>query len=240
MNEVRHPSSMAIMQPYVFPYLGYFHLIEAVDLFVFYDDVHFIKQGWIHRNRLLLQGEPLLFTVPIHKPSQNRLINETEPNIDDKWRKTFASQLQHCYSKAPNYASVAPVVTEVFSRDYANVADLAIESIRAVYRLLGLERNFVKSSEIAPETRGMERADRLISICKKNTVGRYVNSPGGIELYSKEQFGQQGIQLEFISSSFPAYQQNCSQFLPGLSVIDLLMQAVPFELEAYLNAFDLN
>lgn len=216
-------NSVAIMQPYVFPYLGYFHLIEAVDLFVFYDDVHFIKKGWIHRNRLLNQGEPLLFTVPIHKPSQNRLILETVPNIDDKWRKTFAAQLQHCYGKAPNYTAVAPAINQLFAKNYPSIAELAIESIQTVYGLLGLTRHFVRSSEEAPETKGMQRAERLVAICRKYNASRYVNSPGGAKIYDKGQFQDLGIELKFIKSSPSDYQQNGDTFVAGLSIIDLLM-----------------
>ena len=102
--------SISIMQPYIFPYIGYFHLIEASDKFVFYDDVNYIKRGWINRNRILLNNTDFLFTIPTLKASQNKLIYEIKPIIDEKWKRKFYSNLEFSYKKAPYYSDVIKLV----------------------------------------------------------------------------------------------------------------------------------
>ncbi|MBC2694524.1 MAG: WbqC family protein [Desulfobacteraceae bacterium] len=142
---------VAIMQPYLFPYIGYFHLIEASSIFVFYDDVYYIKSGWINRNRILNQDRDCLFTVPISKVSSNKLINETLPILDKKWKKKFYKKLIQNYKKAPFFSDVCEVITSVFEKKYTDITDLAIESILAVYMYLGIEFNYTKSSICSPK-----------------------------------------------------------------------------------------
>jgi hypothetical protein len=123
----------AIMQPYVFPYIGYFHLIQASSVFVFYDDVHYIMRGWINRNRIINQDKDLLFTVPVAKASRNKLINEIKPAFDDRWKDNFFKHLVHNYKKAPFFDKTIDAIMSSFDRDYTDITDLAIESILSVY-----------------------------------------------------------------------------------------------------------
>ncbi len=216
-------NEVAIMQPYIFPYIGYFHLIEASGVFVFYDDVSFIKKGWINRNRILLNGKDHLFSVPVLNASQNRLINETHPSIDGKWKDTFHKQLTHSYRKAPYFAEVSGRVMSVFDFEYGNVADLAISSIACVYDYLGRDLNYRKSSVCSPETRGMGRADRLIEITRSLGSSRYVNAPGGADLYEKDYFASKGVELFFVKSGSVEYRQYGNEFVPWLSIVDVMM-----------------
>lgn len=213
----------AVMQPYVFPYIGYFHLIQASSVFVFYDDVHFVKRGWINRNRILYQGTEILFTVPLLKASQNKLINEIAPSIDERWRNKFFKQLQQSYKRAPFFSEAIEAVMAPFSRNYDDVTDLSIESIATVYRYLGSEFNYTKSSVFSPETQGIDKADRLIEMTKKLGLTSYVNAPGGRSLYSKEYFQSKGVSLSFIESQSVQYDQYDQAFIPWLSIIDVLM-----------------
>ena len=214
---------LAIMQPYVFPYLGYFHLIEASRMIVFYDDVNYIKKGWINRNRILLNDAAHLFTVPIKDASQNRLINQTPPCISAKWKDTFYKQLNFGYRKAPYYSDVIDRIVSVFEPEYGNIADLAIHSILTTYDYLGLKINHAKSSVCAPGTQGLEKADRLMEITKALGFVRYVNAHGGVDLYSKDDFRSKGIELNFVKSNAIAYKQFSDDFIPDLSIIDVLM-----------------
>jgi len=214
---------VAIMQPYLFPYVGYFHLINASSIFVFYDDVHYILGGWINRNRILDRDRAGLFTVPISKASPNKLINETSPIISEKWKRKFYRQLTQTYQKAPYFSDVYDAITSVFDRTYTDVTDLAIESILAVYKYLALPFNYTKSSVCSPDTQGIGKADRIIRITKELGYEAYVNAPGGKKLYTKEYFMSRGVTLAFVKSSPIEYKQFSDEFVPWLSIIDILM-----------------
>lgn len=211
------------MQPYIFPYIGYFQLIKEVDLFVFYDDVNFIKRGWINRNRLLQNNEAQLFSVPLIKASQNKLINEVELGFDEKWKNQFFLTLKHNYSKAPYYENVIGLVEDVFSEDLKTISDLAISSVLKSCSYLGLNTKYELSSDAFPETKGMDKADRLIEICKKSNGTEYINPAGGVELYDKDYFEAREIKLFFIENEIIPYAQFGNDFVGGLSILDVLM-----------------
>lgn len=214
---------IAVMQPYLFPYIGYFQLIKEVDLFVFYDDVNFIKRGWINRNRLLQNSEAKLFSVPLVKASQNKLINEVELGFDEKWKNQFFMTLKHNYSKAPYYENVMALVEDVFSENIKTISDLAILSILRSCSYLGLNIRYELSSVAFSETKGMDKADRLIEICKKSNGTEYINPAGGLELYNKEYFEAREVKLSFIENEIVPYRQFENDFIGGLSFLDVLM-----------------
>lgn len=216
-------SSLSIIQPYIFPYLGYFHLIESTDKIVFYDDVNYIKRGWINRNRILLNSTDFLFTIPTLKASQNKLINEIKPIIDEKWKRKFYNNLDFAYKKAPYYSDVIKLVKETIETEYTDITDLCIKSIEMVYSYLGKSFNYVKSSDYSPETKGLEKADRLIEITKKAGSKKYSNTIGGQTLYNKQYFNQKGVELSFVKSKLEEYKQFDNDFIIGLSIIDILM-----------------
>ena len=230
---------IAIMQPYVFPYLGYFHLIEASNIFVFYDDVNYITRGWINRNRILLNDKDFLFTIPISKASQNKLINETFSSVDEVWRNKFIRTISQGYRKAPYFSQVESLITSVFSENHRSISDLAISSVAKTYEYLGIPFNYTKSSDCSPETRGLDKADRLIEIAKKQGYKRYVNAPGGVSLYTKEYFEANGIELSFVKSIPIQYTQHSSTFVPWLSIIDILMFNDPTVIKGFLKSYQL-
>ena len=216
--------SVGIMQPYVFPYIGYFHLIQASSMFVFYDDVTYIKGGWINRNRIInKEKKDLVFTIPISKASSYKLIKEISPALNAKWKNKFYKQLIQNYSKAPFFDSAIEPIMSVFARQYTDVTDLAIESISVIYSFLGIKFKFTKSSIISPESRGMEKTDRLITIIKQLGYKNYVNPAGGREIYSKKYFSNHGVSLFFIKSIPIEYRQYSEKFVPWLSIIDIIM-----------------
>lgn len=227
------------MQPYVFPYIGYFQLIEATDTIVFYDDVNYIKRGWINRNRILMNGDAFLFTVPVEKISQNKLILEIKPIVDPKFRGKLFSQVKSAYRKAPYYKEVIEILETVFSEHYDNIADLSISSILAIYDYLGKEIKWVKSSLLSPETKGMDKADRLIQISKKMNCEDYINAIGGMSLYSKDYFKANGINLGFIRPQDVNYKQFENDFVPWLSIIDVLMFNDKAALQQHFEAYEI-
>ena len=216
---------IAIMQPYIFPYIGYFQLINAVDKFVFYDDVNYIKKGWINRNRILVNSDANLFTVPVLKASQNKLINQIEVNQQffSNWKVKFITTLEQSYKKAPYYNQTTNIIQKVLNQPYSNISDLAIRSIADISNYLELPTVFEKSSRSYANTKGMEKADRLIEICKINAVNIYINPNGGKELYNKPYFKAKNVDLFFIENKIIPYQQFNDSFIGGLSIIDVLM-----------------
>ncbi len=214
------------MQPYTFPYIGYFQLIEAVDSFVFYDDVNFIKGGWIHRNRLLVNHTDNLFTIPLLKASSFKSINKVEINsiIFDNWKRKFFKTIKLSYSKAPYYNEVLPVIERVFSNEeYATIDCLASKSIKEVCKYLGINKQWYYSSNHFTNSLNMGRTERLLHIANSLGCNTYINTIGGEKLYEKNDFIKNGVTLHFIKLEEVSYTQYSNNFVPNLSIIDVMM-----------------
>lgn len=228
---------LAIMQPYIFPYIGYFQLIQSVDKFVFYDDVDFIKGGWINRNKISTQQKELLFTVPLDKASSFKKINEIHlhPVIYKKWTVKFLKSIQQSYSKSPFYNLVFPIIEEVFSGDHSSISDLTKASIKLTSKYLGIETEFVNSSQKYKNNHLKSQA-RVIDICKLEDADTYINAIGGLELYNPLDFLNNGIELRFLKPTMVPYNQfKTDEFIPGLSIIDFIMNIDPSEVKDHLK-----
>jgi len=232
--------TIAVMQPYVFPYIGYFQLINAVDKFVFYDDVSFIKQGWINRNKILVSGKEFLFTVPLEKASSFNFIKDTKINraMYIQWMNKFILTIDQNYSKAPYADNIKVLLQEILSSEFSSISDLAIETIVRISAYLDIKTEFVRSSETY-NNKDIDRQQRLIDICKKENADHYINALGGQELYQKEDFSKEGIKLNFIKSKPIVYQQLKNEFVPWLSIIDVLMFNNKKEIHELLNQYEL-
>ncbi|SCX94236.1 WbqC-like protein family protein [Nonlabens sp. Hel1_33_55] len=215
---------LAIMQPYIFPYIGYYQLIYAVDKFILYDDVTFIKGGWINRNNILINGTASLFTVPLTGASSNREIGAIE--INEKmypiWKKKFLKSLSQNYSSAPFYDDVFPLIEEVLNVSSCSISTLAGRSLLAVCEHLKINTEFVNSSSVYGNHH-LSGKDRVIDICKKEDAEHYINPIGGKELYDKSDFEGEGLHLSFIQTGEISYTQSKGDFVPYLSIIDVLM-----------------
>jgi hypothetical protein len=211
------------MQPYFFPYFGYFQLMMASDVFIFLNDVNFINRGWINRNRILINGEPSYFTVPLSKASQNRKIHEIELSDQPGWREKIKRSFELAYRKAPFFFDVFPLVSGIIDFRCRFIDELAIESVRSVVEYLGIRPRFMRSSESFSDNVSVKGADRLIDICSKLRVEEYINPPGGIDLYDKGYFQSRGIGLQFLQPGKMVYRQFGDDFIPNLSIIDTLM-----------------
>jgi hypothetical protein len=224
--------TIAIMQPYVFPYIGYFQLVYAADVFVFYDDVNFINRGWINRNRILLNGKDQLFTIPCKDASQNKLIMDIELLDDEKTNMKLLSTIKLAYNKAPFFNDVFPVIEKTIMgtpngsdlppQSERTIATLAINSVVNICNYLGLERKF-KLSSAEYNNRELKKADRLIDICHLEGINHYVNAAGGKEIYTKEYYSGKGVKLDFLNADRYEYEQFKNSFVPWLSMIDVLM-----------------
>lgn len=230
---------VAIMQPYVFPYIGYFHLIHASDVFVFYDDVNFIKKGWINRNQILLNQQAYKFTIPLVGASQNKLINEIPVLWESKFDQKLIQQLEIGYKAAPNLWPVLELVKEIFSEKSLTIAELAQRSVQLTCRYVGLQKEFFVSSELGI-SKELGRAERLVEITKHFDSAHYLNAINGRELYSKEQFMEKGVDLAFVSPELNKYNQgSVSEFIPYLSILDVLMWNNPVDVSRMLRMYEI-
>ncbi|WP_425236745.1 WbqC family protein [Ulvibacterium sp.] len=215
---------VAMMQPYLFPYLGYFQLVNAVDVFVFADDVNFIKGGFINRNKILHRNEERYFTVPCSKRSQNKLINEVGIATKMKgYPDTIPLTIRHAYSKAPFFTEVFPLVESIFRSEIDTISGLAATSVEKVSEYLGIDVDFKFSSASFSYTKGQEKSDRLVNITKDLGGTIYVNPIGGRDLYCQNFFENKGIKLDFLRPESIKYPQFNCKFTPNLSIIDVMM-----------------
>lgn len=227
------------MQPYLFPYIGYFQLINAVDKFVIYDDVNFIKRGWIHRNNVLINGQANMFSVPLSKPSQNSLINEVELGDWQPWAEKFLKTVEQSYKKAPHFKAIFKLVNDIFSGEQTTISGLAVNSLKSTCSYLGITTEFIDSSEIY-NNKEFSGQHRILDICQRENAGHYINPTGGRDLYDKKLFADNGILLNFIESNKVVYPQFKNEFVPWLSIVDVLMFNDVPAIQDYLKEFTLD
>ena len=229
---------LGIMQPYIFPYIGYFQLINAVDKFVIYDDVNFINKGWINRNRILNNGKDSLFTIPLKEASQNKLINEIDVNWDSAWKSKFIKTLEQCYKKAPFYLEILPIIEQTLNVDNEPVSKVIEHNLKLICDYLGIKTEIVSSSAIYQNTH-LKAQERILDICSQEKANQYINPIGGLELYDKDFFEAKNLKLNFIKSNAIEYTQFKNEFVPWLSMVDVLMFNSKEKIKEFLDNYEL-
>lgn len=228
---------IAIMQPYFLPYIGYWQLINAVDKFVIYDNIEFSKSGWFHRNYFLLNNEKKLFTIPIQKDSDYLDVKYRflAKNSEEKIKKII-SQIQDSYKKAPFYEEVFPVIKKIFLNQEKNLFSYIYFSVKEITKFLEIDTEIIISSEINID-HSLRSQDKVIEINKKINSKEYYNSIGGLKLYEEDIFAQNGIKLLFLESEIVEYKQFNNNFIPYLSIIDILMFNSKESVKKMLNSY---
>ncbi|HTW93002.1 MAG TPA: WbqC family protein [bacterium] len=231
---------LAIMQPYLFPYIGYFQLINAVDKFVVCDDVSFIKQGWINRNRILFRGRDYMFSVPLADASSHRKIKDTIIHHEQHvaFKENLPKTLHQAYGKAPFNGVVRELVLRVLDSEGVSISRLAVNSLKSVCSYLGLQTPFVDTSAVYQNDH-LRAQDRVLDICRREGASAYVNAPGGTKLYQKDVFANRGIELLFLQPKPISYRQYDNEFVPWLSIIDVLMFNSVEKVKLMLREYDL-
>ena len=226
---------LGIMQPYFLPYIGYFQLIKAVDKYVIYDDVNYINKGWINRNNILLNGQKYLFTLSLLGASQNKLINEIF--VEENQSKLLKT-LETAYKKAPYFENIFPVIQNIFDYENKNLGKFVGNSIIQIADYLNIKTEFIYSSEIKKEDI-LKGQEKILYICKTLNTTKYINAIGGQELYDKEIFKRNNIELNFLQTQIVDYKQFKNDFVPFLSILDLLMFNSVEEIGKMLDKFEL-
>ena len=226
---------LAVMQPYLFPYIGYFQLIYAADIFLIYDDVAYIKQGYINRNSILSRNGATRFTIPVPGASSNKLISELAFSKDvAKVLRT----IEQSYSKSPRFGDVFPIIQGALELEDRSIASVCRKSFKDIFSYLGVDKQFKKTSELEYD-RSASARDRLIDLCHQFGADCYINASGGRELYAKPDFAEKGVRLKFLDSLPVEYSQGRGEFIPKLSIIDVLMHCSPAKVISFLNKYRL-
>ncbi|MBO4802247.1 MAG: WbqC family protein [Bacteroidaceae bacterium] len=232
---------IGIMQPYFFPYIGYWQLIHAVDVFVVYDDGKMITNGWIHRNRILdFDGQtPRTIGVPLKKKSVSHTIGEMERAEDNRQMKQMVEMIKMRYRRAPHYQEVMPMLEELILNDETNMVKYLTHSLRTVCDFLGIKTRFEMSSTI--DKTGCEGVeDKAERICKTIGITNYINPIGGTEFYDKDEWAKRGLTLNFLRRRETiSYPQFGGVFVPDLSIIDMLMFCSKEEIQNILNEYEI-
>lgn len=214
---------IAIMQPYFFPYIGYFQLMNAVDTFVIYDNIQYTKKGWINRNRILANGKDEYISVPLKKDPYYLCVKDRF--LADTWtneRKHTLNKIAECYKKAPHFRDVYGLIEQCLVYEEHNLFSFILNSLNAVKDYLNINTPFVVSSTINTD-HSLKGEEKVIGICQALGAMNYLNPIGGLKLYKREEFAKAGIQLNFIKTGDVQYSQFNNEFVPFLSIIDVMM-----------------
>ena len=250
--------SLAIMQPYFFPYIGYFQAINAVDKYILYDNLNYIKDGWMNRNRYLVKnGTTCYFQAPIKEKSSYKKIYEIELIENDKWKKKILNSIFLNYKKSEYFDEAFNLIEDVINYQTNKLSDLNYQSIKSVCDYLNIKSELTTETlkynniEIKITTNIVDKnyfpdlnlmnwerkVIRVLEICKIERADIFINAIGGIDLYSKNEFFNNGIELKFIQTKFIEYKQFDNNFVPNLSIIDVMMFNSPEEIKRLLNEY---
>lgn len=228
---------VAIMQPYFLPYIGYFQLVNAVDTFVIYDNIEFTKKGWIHRNRLLVNGSDDYLTLPLKKDSDFLPVNQRV------LATTFASdkikmlrKIKELYIKAPQFKVIYPMFETIVNSNESNLFHFIFNALQVINDYLEIKTKIIISSSV-PVNHELKSQEKVLAICKALEADSYLNAIGGLDLYSKEMFETNGIKLNFIKSNSIVYQQFDNEFVPWLSILDVLFFNTKEKAQEYLQHY---
>ena len=224
------------MQPYLFPYIGYFQLLCAVDEFVLYDDVNHIVRGWVNRNNYLVNNDKKLISLSVKGASSNKLIRDLE-FVNDFHK--YISTLETAYAKAPYKEQVMKLIKNILSGDNMHITSVVERSIEGIIQYLDIDGPRISSSSEIKGHNELRGQKKILNICAKLDADVYINPSGGKDLYNQSTFEEKGIKLKFIEPGITEYKQLTSEFVPGLSIVDVMMFNSPSNVKEMLNNYEL-
>lgn len=228
---------LAIMQPYFFPYLGYFQLINSVDRFIVYDNIKYTKKGWINRNQILQNGEAKIFSINLKKDFDYCDVCDRSLSVEYS-RAALLNKLKECYCKAPFYKEAIIPIKRAIEEPIDNLFQYIYYSILHICEFLNIKTEIVISSSLEMD-HSLKSKERVMAICKACGAEQYINPAGGIMLYDKTEFIQSGIHLDFLKMNDIIYRQFEDDFVPSLSIIDIMMFNSAQDIHAMLEDYTL-
>lgn len=232
--------TICVIQPYIFPYLPYYQLAHAVDEFWIFDDVQYIRRGWMNRNYILNNGQRQLFTLPVSKGSRSDLIGEKK--LSEEFAQSLdnlAMSFRNSYARAPHVDAVLEMLSNLSSGKWENFLEFSSRSLELTFKRLGVRTPMQRTSQLdIPES--LHGAQRIIEVCHRAGAQHYVNPIGGLALYDEDSFAQAGLRLSFLKGELPEYQHGAkSAFEPGLSILDFLAWVNPADYDGFLKNYEL-
>ena len=230
---------LGVMQPYFYPYLGYWQLMNCVDEYIIYDDVNYIKGGWINRNRIKVNEAPVYFGISVKKASQNKKICEHEISMSDSDKQSLLMKVKRAYGKSPYFNDVYELFKDTVYCEKTNLAEYLEYSIRGIAEFMGISAKIYLASKLKLDHTNRAQ-ERIIDICRLRGASEYINAVGGKELYDKQLFSEAGIKLNFLKmDSDIVYSQGKGQFIPSLSILDVLMFNSKEEIRTLLQRYSI-
>lgn len=217
---------LSIMQPYFYPYLGYFSIIKHTNKFILLDTVQFIRHGWIERNRILKPtGGWQYIQIPLLKHSRDTLIKDILVNNEINFDARILAQLEHYKKKAPYYYRILDLLKEIFKGTYSDIVNLDLHSLLKVCEYLDIEADIEVFSEMELSIEKVKAPDEwALNICKAiGNVSEYWNPPGGLSFFDRSKYQNEDIELKIHSIKLTEYDQKRASFERGLSMIDVMM-----------------
>lgn len=214
---------IAIMQPYFMPYIGYFQLINSVDEFIIYDNIQYTKKGWINRNRILSNGSDKLITLPIK--NGHSYLNVVDRFVSDTWitdKDKLINLISNSYKKADHFTEVFELISTCLNFKENNLFNFICNSLYKINDYLEIKTPIILSSSLDID-HSLKSQEKVLAICKNRKTDVYINSIGGVNLYDKEIFKKNKIDLLFIKTNPIEYKQFDNKFIPWMSIIDVLM-----------------
>jgi len=215
------------MQPYVFPYIGYFQLIQHADKWVVFDDTQYISKGWINRNRILhpdKNKEWQYFTIPVKKHSRGSRIKDIKINEDVSWRDEFLGKLTSYKKKAPFYSDTVAFVDDCIRFNCATLSEWVVHTLEKTCKYLNIPFDYTIFSEMKINTDKIEHAGQwALEISSAMDADEYINPPGGYTIFNENEFRERNIELSFLKPDLTSYTQRREGFVPGLSIVDIMM-----------------
>ena len=231
--------TIAMMQPYLFPYLGYFQLIAAADVFVLGDDLQYIRSGWVNRNRILQNGEAKLITFPLKRDHFELPINQRQ--LSDGFEEEadrLINLICQSYRKAPYFAQVMPLLERLIRFPQQNLAMYTEHAIRELCAYLHIVTPILRGSDLKLKS-CLDKQDRVINVSHTFVATTFINPVGGVELYDREHFARNGLLVRFFRMGDVVYRQFGQPFVPNLSIIDVLMFNCVEQVQAMLECYSL-
>ena len=241
---------LAIMQPYFMPYIGYFQAMAAVDKYLLYDKVAFIKKGWINRNRIYIQNVGTQFiTIPLKNKSSFTNISDVQIDNTTDWRSKMLNLIYYNYKRSLFFDVVYPLMENSIKQSSELISEYNFVVLNQIATFLdintpielctdpmyeGIEKQLAKYDDSL-----LRKYDRIKFICQANNADNYINPIGGQDLYDKKVFAEHGIKLSFVQTEQFAYPQFAPEFIPNLSIIDVLMHNGKAGTKQLLNAYTL-
>lgn len=232
---------VGIMQPYFFPYLGYFSLINHSDEIILLDTVQFIRHGWIERNRILKPGDGWQYiSIPLEKHSRETLIKDIRIVNGEEWTQRIIRQLEHYKKKAPNYISTIDFVRDSLNFNTDSITDLNMHLLKETCNYLSIGSKIEVFSEMKLKIEPINGpGDWALNISRSLQATEYINPIGGVEIFDRQAFNKAGIKLSFLKINLNKYNQGRGEFESGLSIIDIMMFNSPEEIRRLLNECEL-